>query len=192
MALAGYLYERNRTGSVYHPHARFIPQPTPTALPKAPPDRFSWPIYGYTKDHSRFFPAPAGVRPPFRQLWERNSHALLEFPPVIYGERIFQLGDNGNLRAIDKRTGQRSGATGWAVCRHPRPRSRPTPSMRRSLPAVTPAPPGAWSLSTRPTGHPLVSQSPKPQRVLAPARSGRIFFGSQNGTVYALNYRTGH
>ena len=57
-ALGGYLYKRHRTGSIYHPHARFVPQPTPT-LPTKGPDRFAWPIYGYTKNHTRFFPAPA-------------------------------------------------------------------------------------------------------------------------------------
>ena len=67
--------------------------------PMRGPDRFSWPLYGYTKNHTRFFPAPAGVRPPFRQLWVHNSHALLEFPPVIYGDHIFQLADNGVLVA---------------------------------------------------------------------------------------------
>ena len=84
-ALGGYLYERHRTGSIYHPHARFVPQPTPT-LPKRGPERFSWPLYGYTKDHTRFFPAAARVHPPFKKLWVRNGHALLEFPPVIYGD----------------------------------------------------------------------------------------------------------
>src|SRR5262249_34996482 len=62
-ALGAYLYERNRTGNVYHPNARFIPQPTPT-LPAKVPDRFSWPLYGYTKNHTRFFPAGPHLRPP--------------------------------------------------------------------------------------------------------------------------------
>ena len=66
IGLGAYLYERHRTGSVYHPHAPFTQESTPTALPKRPPDRFSWPIYGYTKDHTRFFPAPESLRPPFR------------------------------------------------------------------------------------------------------------------------------
>jgi len=192
VAFAVYLYERNRTGSVYHPHARFIPQTTPTALPKAPPDRFSWPIYGYTKDHSRFFPAPASVRPPFRQLWERNSHELLEFPPVIYGERIFQLGDNGNLLAIDKRTGHEI----WR---------RRIGRLSASTPAVTANTVYATVLASghaRTPGRLVALNSangavrwfrnlPSPSESSPLLDHGRIFFGSQNGTVYALNYRTG-
>ncbi len=86
LALAGYLYERNRTGSIYHPHARFVPQPTPT-LPKtrrptASPGRST----ATPRTTPASSPRPPRVRPPFKQLWVHNDHALLEFPPVIYGE----------------------------------------------------------------------------------------------------------
>src|SRR3977135_261532 len=33
VALAAYLYEKHRTGNVYHPHARFVPQPVAPPLP---------------------------------------------------------------------------------------------------------------------------------------------------------------
>jgi outer membrane protein assembly factor BamB len=193
VALGVYRYERNRTGSVYHPHALFIPQPTPTAPPKQPPDRFTWPIYGYTKEHTRFFPAPESVRPPFRQLWERNSHELLEFPPVIYGGRLFQLGDNGVLSAIDKHTGHLI----W---------KRKFGQLSASSPAVTA---NTVYITILSSGHPS-----SPGRLVAvnsgngkvrwlrnlPAGSessplidrGRIYFGSQSGTVYALDDTNGH
>src|SRR5438034_8724373 len=105
-ALGGYIYAQDRTGSIYHPHARFVAQPTPK-LPTRGPDRFAWPLYGYTKNHTRFFPAPESVRPPFRQLWAHSVGSLLEFPPVMYGERIFQLADNGVLTATNKHNGHR-------------------------------------------------------------------------------------
>jgi outer membrane protein assembly factor BamB len=192
IALGVHLYEHSRTGSVYHPHARFVPQPTPT-LVKTKPDKFTWPMFGYTKDHSRFFPAPENVRPPFKQLWERNNHALLEFPPVIYGERIFQLGDNGVIVALDKRTGHKI----W---------SRSLGRLSASSPAVTSNTVYATVLAS---GHARV-----PGRIVAlnaktgairwfrglPSASessplidhGHIFFGSQSGTVYALNDNNGH
>jgi outer membrane protein assembly factor BamB len=188
-----YLYHHRRAGSIYHPHARFVPETTPTKLPKTAPDRFTWPFYGFTKEHTRFFPASEKVRPPFRQLWERNDHALLEFPPVIYGERLFQLADDGNLYAIDKRTGK----TIWM---------QRLGQLSASTPAVTADTVYATVLAS---GHPH-----KPGRIVAlnskdgsirwfrslpsPSESsplidnGKIFFGSQSGTVYALNVRTGH
>jgi outer membrane protein assembly factor BamB len=190
-ALAVHLYERQRTGNIYHPHARFVPQPTPT-LPSSGPARFSWPLYGYTKNHTRFFPAPSYVRPPLEQLWVRNSHTLLEFPPVIYGDELFQLGDDGVLSAIDKHTGKLA----W---------SRALGRLSASSPAVTA---NTVYVTILYSGHPK-----SPGRVIAlnsangatrwwralPSGSesspmldrGRLFFGSQNGTVYALNDRSG-
>lgn len=192
LALAGYLYERHRTGSVYHPHARFVPQPTPTALPKRPADRFSWPIYGYDKDHTRFFPAPQSVRPPFKQVWLHNGSALLEFPPVIYGTRIFQLADNGVLTALDRQNGHLL----W---------QRKIGQLSASTPAVTANTVYATILSS---GHPRVPgrlvalnsatgqlrwfrSLPSPSESSPLIDRGKIFFGSQSGTVYALNDSNG-
>ncbi|MGP0103738.1 MAG: PQQ-binding-like beta-propeller repeat protein [Solirubrobacteraceae bacterium] len=190
-ALGGYLYERNRTGSIYHPHARFVPQPTPT-LPTRGPARFAWPLYGYDKDHTRFFPASERVRPPFKRLWAHNDGALLEFPPVIYGNDIFQLADDAVLVAVDKRTGR----VIW---------TRRLGQLSASSPAVTANTVYVTILSS---GHPA-----SPGRVIAlnsangairwwrglpsPSESsplidrGRLFFGSQNGIVYALDDRDG-
>jgi outer membrane protein assembly factor BamB len=191
IALGVHRYERQRTGSIYHPHARFLAQPTPT-LPSSGPARFAWPLYGYTENHTRFFPAPSNVHPPFKQLWVRNSHSLLEFPPVIYGERIFQLGDDGVLNVLDKRNGYLI----W---------SRRLGQLSASTPAVTantlyvtilysghPRSPGRIIALNSANGsirwwHALPSGSESSPLV----NSGRVFFGSQNGTVYALDDRTG-
>jgi outer membrane protein assembly factor BamB len=191
-ALAGYLYKRGRTGSIYHPHARFTPEPTPT-LPKTTPATFSWPIYGYTQDHTRFFPASPTVRPPFHVLWVLNRHALLEFPPVIYGDRLFQLADNGVLAAVDKR----SGHTIW---------QRRLGQLSASTPAVTANTVYATVLNSGHPRHPgrIVALSsktgdvrwfrslPSPSESSPMIDEGRLFFGSQAGTVYALSAHDGH
>ena len=190
VALGGYLYERHRTGSIYHPNARFVPQPTPR--PARGPERFSWPFYGYTKNHTRFFPASAGLRPPFKQLWVRNGTALLEFPPVIAGDRIFQLGDDGVLNAIDKHTGH----TLW---------SRRLGVLSASTPAVVGDTVYATVLSrahgveagqvaalNAATGAIRWSRALPSESESSPmVDHGRVFFGSQNGTVYALNTGNG-
>ncbi len=192
VAIAGYEYEQQRTGSIYHPHARFIPQPTPK-LPSKGPERFAWPLYGYTKNHTRFFPAPARVRPPFKRLWVRNSHALLEFPPVIYGDRIFQLADNGVLSAYDKQTGRII----W---------SKSLGLLSASTPAVTSNTLYATVLSTGHPRHPgrIVALNsatgairwfrslPSPSESSPLVYDGRVFFGSQDGMVYALQASDGH
>ena len=192
LAVAGYLYERHRTGNIYHPHARFVPEPTPK-LPAREVDDFSWPFYGYTKNHTRFFPAPASLHPPFKRLWVNNAHTLLEFPPVIGGDHIFQLGDNGVLRATNKKTGH----TFWR---------RSLGRLSASSPAVIGETVFAGVLSRRGGGGEggrvyalnYANGSTRWSRNLPSASEssplvdhGKVFFGSQNGTVYALNASNG-
>jgi outer membrane protein assembly factor BamB len=193
IALAGYLYERNRTGNVYHPQAPFVPQAVTPTLPKKGPSRFAWPLYGYTKNHTRFFPASAQLRPPFRTVWTHGGTALLEFPPVMYGNRIFQLGDDAVIHAIDKYTG----LTLW---------SRPLGALSASSPAVSSNTVYATVLSrstgsragrvvamNSANGHIRWSRDLSSRCESSPLLAdGKLFFGTENGTVYALNARTGN
>jgi outer membrane protein assembly factor BamB len=192
VALAGYLYERHRTGNVYHPHAVFVPQTVAPKLPAKGPSRFAWPLYGYTPNHTRFFPASAQLRPPFRTVWTREGSALLEFPPVMYGNRIFQLGDDAVIHAIDKYTG----LVLW---------SRPLGALSASSPAVSSNTVYATVLSRSPgsqsgrvvamnsvNGHIRWSRDLSSRCESSPLLAdGKLFFGTENGTVYALNARTG-
>lgn len=191
VALAGYFYERNRTGNIYHPHARFVPEPQP-ALPPPGPDRSAWPLYGYTANHTRTFPGATRLRPPFRTLWARNLGALLEFPPVLFGSRLFQLSDDGVLHAINKHTGhsywdRRLGvlsASTPAVFGHTVYATVLSRSHRESGGRVTAVNyfngSIVWSrnLASKSESSPLFDR-------------GKLFVGSQNGTVYALAARTG-
>jgi outer membrane protein assembly factor BamB len=192
VALAAYLYEKHRTGNVYHPHARFVPQPVAPPLPKKGEDRFAWPIYGYTKNHTRFYPASAKMRPPFRRVWTHGGSSLLEFPPVMTGNRIFQLGDNAVLHAIDKYTGKDL----W---------QRRIGALSASTPAVSGHTVYATVLSRSPgeqagrvvalntiNGHIRWSRDLSSRAESSPLLDkGKLFFGSQSGTVYALNAHNG-
>jgi outer membrane protein assembly factor BamB len=192
IGLGAYFYERHRTGSIYpHRNGRFVLQNTPKP-PTTGVDAFSWPIYGYTKDHLRYFAAPPSLGPPFRQRWARNQGALLEFPPVIYGSRIFQLADDGVLAAINKQ----SGHFDWV---------RKLGDSSASTPAVTPTTVYATLYSRESgtengravaldsaSGRLLWSRGlPSPSESSPLVDSGKVFFGSQDGTVYALNAHTG-
>jgi outer membrane protein assembly factor BamB len=191
LALGGYVYARNRTGSIYHLHARFVPEANPS-LPTHGRERFAWPIYGYTKDHTRYYPAPPALRPPFRRVWAHGGSALREFPPVLSENRIFQLTDDGVLSAVDKWDGR----VLW---------SRPLGALSASSPAVG----GDTVYAT------VLARTPSSEegRVVAldvtdgalrwsrnlPSRSessplldrGRLYFGSEDGTVYALDAKSG-
>jgi outer membrane protein assembly factor BamB len=191
-ALGAYLYERHRTGSIYHPHARFIPELSPT-LPARGPDRFAWPLYGYTKNHTRFFPAPARLHPPFRELWVHNSHTLLEFPPVMYGDHIFQLGDDAVLTALNKHTGH----TFWTRALGLLSASSPAVSGNTVYATVLSRGAGAdpgrvVALNTANGSIRWSRDLPSPSESSPLIDHGELFFGSQAGIVYALNARDGH
>jgi glucose dehydrogenase len=190
VALGAYLYERHRTGSIYHPHARFLPEPTPA--PRKPESaRFIWPFYGYTKDHTRFFPAPASLRPPFKQRWVHYGSALLEFPPVMSGDHIFQLGDDAVLSAISRHTGKNF----WT--RRLGTLSASTPAVTSNTVYVTVLA-GQGGNSGRIVALNDTTGSIRWSRTLPSASEssplidrGKVFFGSQDGTVYALNAANG-
>jgi outer membrane protein assembly factor BamB len=187
----GYNYVNSRTGSVYNANAPFVTQTSPAPLP-AKHASFSWPVYGYTTNHTRFFPASSKVRPPFRVVWEHPGTSLLEFPPVIRDERIFQLADDGTLRAINKNTGhdfwyQRLGTL-----------SASTPAVvgDRVYATIMDRTQGleqgrAVALDYN-TGRIIWSRDLPSQSESSPMYwQGKVYFGSQNGTVYALNAATG-
>jgi len=192
VALGGYLYERHRTGSIYHPHARFVPEPTPSLPTRGRPDRFSWPFYGYTKDHTRFFPAPAQVHPPFKRLWAKGAHTLLEFPPVMYGDHIFQLGDNAVLLATNKHTGRPFWKRRLGVL------SASSPAVVGTSVYATVLARGGGQGSGRvvalnyTNGSTLWSRDlPSPSESSPLVDHGKLFFGTQSGIVYALDTRDG-
>jgi outer membrane protein assembly factor BamB len=191
LALGGYFYERHRTGSVYHPHARFIPQPTPT-LPTKGPERFAWPLYGYTKNHTRFFPAPASVHPPFRRIWVNNNHSLLEFPPVIYGDDIFQLADDAVLTATNRHTGHSIWKTPIGHLSASTPAVSSNTVYATVLNSGNSQSPGRVVALNSKTGAIRWSRNLSSPSESSPLLDGdRLIFGSQSGLVYALNARNG-
>jgi outer membrane protein assembly factor BamB len=191
VALGGYEYEHHRTGNIYHPHARFLPEPTPT-LPASGPGRFDWPLYGYDTEHTRFFPAPARVHPPFKRLWEHDEGSLLEFPPVLYGATLYQLSDDATLIATDKRTGH----TLWARRLGRQSASAPAVSSNTVYATILNSghshSPGRVVAVNSATGAMRWFRSlPAPSESSPMLADGRLFFGTQSGLVYALDASDG-
>ena len=73
----------------------------------------------------------AAVRSTVSTVWTHAGSALLEFPPVMYGKRIFQLGDDAVIHAIDKYTGLNLWSDAWALCRPRFPPCHPARCMPR-------------------------------------------------------------
>jgi outer membrane protein assembly factor BamB len=191
-----YFYERHRTGSIYHPDARFVPEKAPKApsKPPTPPQEatFVWPFYGYMPDHHRYLAAPAAVKPPFRRLWEAKETALLEFPPVMSHERIFQLADDGTLTAIDRKTGRRVWRKRLGTLSASTPAIVGKTVYATILARASGGEGGRVAALNAATGTIIWSRNLPSRSESSPiVANGKVMFGSENGTVYALNARTG-
>jgi outer membrane protein assembly factor BamB len=188
-------------GDVFNPDVGFVAtnEDTPPATARAPradrhpaDDGFNWPVYGYSKARTHHLPLRRTPRPPYRQAWARRGSILLEFSPVLCGRRVYLLKNNGALYAISRTTGRVS----W----------------RRKLGALAAASPAchdgtiyavllkrnAQDNAGRIIAVSAKSGSTRWSRRL-PSRSessplidhGRVFIGSEDGTVYSLRARDG-
>jgi outer membrane protein assembly factor BamB len=192
LVLGGYIYAHNRTGSIYHPNARFVPQTNPT-LPARGPERFAWPFYGYTKAHTRYFPAPASLHPPYKVMWARGGSSLREFPPVLSENRIFQLTDDGVLSAIDKYTGKTLWSQQLGILSAAAPAVVGNTVYATILSRAGAANDGRAAALDARNGHIIWSRALPSRSESSPlVDSGKVFFGSEDGTVYALNIHNGH
>ncbi len=189
-AAAGFLLARG------HGHASEPPATTGRSrsrtVSRPQPSRFSWPVYGF--DLARTHAAPLGLRPPFRTLWTvRGDWSLIEFPPVLDDGRLFLGTHHGLVLAVQARTGRilwhrqfsgcvaASPAVGDGVVYlgflDPPPCRGTAPSFLAALDARTGS--TLWRFRAG------VVETP-PLLV-----NGRVYFGSWDRRVYAVDARTG-
>src|SRR3954464_15251123 len=85
VAIAVYFAFIKKQDNYTNPNAAFDTQPTTPAKKKKPrpkPGTFKWPIYGYTRDRTRFL--DANIHPPFRAVWKfTRGTGLVEFQPIL-------------------------------------------------------------------------------------------------------------
>ena len=195
-AVAGVLAYRAATvqpGNVSNPDVEFV-ETEPKSPDPPPADESQWPLYGYTKDHRRYFQPrkKMPIRGPWGIVWRHRAPALLEFPPVIYRGAIYQLADNGQLFSLRKNTGRvrwkrdlghlsaSSPAVGGGSLyvsileRHGGVRAGRIMSLRLKNGRVK----WARDLSSRSESSPLLHR-------------GRVYFGTEGGTLYCLNAHNG-
>ncbi len=61
----------------------------------------SWPHFGRVPQRTHYLGSPVhDLDPPFKVLWHINSHALIEFPPAVYGGVAYLVNKYGNVLAI--------------------------------------------------------------------------------------------
>jgi outer membrane protein assembly factor BamB len=61
----------------------------------------SWPYFGRLPQRTHYLGGPIEhLDPPFKVLWHINTHALIEFPPAIYGGAAYLVNKYGNVYAV--------------------------------------------------------------------------------------------
>jgi outer membrane protein assembly factor BamB len=199
-ALAVYLLFIRAPGNVSHPNVEFkAPAKAPQA-PKPPPHRkadtgVDWPLYGYDLGRTRYLPG-VGLKPPLKRLWTVPGSKLIEFQPVLASGRLFWLKNNGELYSV----GAQSGRVRWR---------RRIGGLSASAPAVAGGkvyavanPNGAAGIASAGrarvvgmdarTGHVRWAKRLSSASESSPlAHAGRVYLGSQDGTVYALSAKSG-
>jgi outer membrane protein assembly factor BamB len=193
-----YVVLTGRQGDISHPDVEFTP---PTTTPQAQPHQqpksakdpgFEWPVYGYDRARTRYLPLDRPIHPKYRTAWRFHAKSLLEFSPVLSKRSLFVLEDNASLIALSRDRGRRL----WA---------RKLGVLAASSPAV-----GGGSVyavvlkrSNRANAGRVVALNVGSGRTRwsrkLPSRAessplldhGILYFGTENGTVYALRARDG-
>ena len=190
-----YFWVHGRERNISNPHVLFETTAT-VRKPPAPPPRadraFEWPLYGFTPARTRSFPLERPARPPFLPRWAVRGDDLLEFSPVAGGGSLYLLKNNGALYAIKR-------ATGFVFWKKKLgDLAASAPAYRRGTLFVTLLQDkgrknggrvAAVSVQYANTlwSRPLPSRSESSPLVVGDS----IYFGSENGTIYALSAATG-
>ncbi len=186
--------------NISHPNVEFT-EPATTAPPTTPKkaaavDTFSWPRYGFDAARTRVFTPDNAPEPPLRVGWRFQDFALLEFPPVIYQNRLYLIDDNGSAKALDKRTGHKL----WETKVGSLAAASPALGIKQGLMYVpvlsahgkSPGD-GRFEALSMKTGRIVWSKVIPAGTESSPIAFGdAVYFGDQSGTVYSLNATTGH
>jgi outer membrane protein assembly factor BamB len=205
-AAAAYVVTQQE-GDVTNPDVEFRAEPTqtPVSTPEPEPKQkkgkpkkrnplagFRWAQYGYSQDRRRYLPTDFGVRPPFKQRWSWDAHVLLEFPPILVGDRMFVTTNDGEVVALNRRNGNVvwKRDLGYLAASSPAYGGgrvyvtilERTRGVRAGKVAALRARDGkilwAQPLASRTESSPLYDD-------------GRVYFGAENGTVYSMGAKRG-
>jgi len=117
---AAAVFALTRPGDVFNPDVEFRPEPNETSVPSPEPAEqpkkkgkkkdplagFQWAQYGYSRDRRRYLATRPSIAPPWKIRWNWDANVLLEFPPIIVGDRLFVTRNDGEVVALNRLTGK--------------------------------------------------------------------------------------
>ena len=145
-----------------------------------------WPMYGADAARTQA-QTQIHLRPPFRVVWSRSLHGLIEFPAVVSSGQAYVGNAQGTVYAIDMSTGN-------VLWRSPTPGGKmaASPAVFGNL-LVVHEMNGQVRLLRRRDGHvERTYEIGAPIESSPIVRDGVDYFGSWDGVVEALELRSGH
>jgi outer membrane protein assembly factor BamB len=196
-AIGVYAYNENqpieKRGSAKE---EFVVTEAPEAEPPPPKKENPrpWPTYGY--DDARQHISPYDHRPPYERKWKIDAHDTLEFPPAVGYGRVYLAQQKGLFFALDAETGK----VDWKKSLRRCAASSPTigkgvvyQSYMHRVECLQDQPGAngfvvAWDADT---GKELWRLRSAPIESSPLLHGKRLFVGSWDHNVYALNAKTG-
>jgi outer membrane protein assembly factor BamB len=141
-----------------------------------------WPMYGANQARTQVH-EEIKLRPPFRAVWKRNLHGLVEFPAVVWEGVAYVNNMRGWLRALSMKNGRLL----WQKRVGTRMASSPGLDPERRVLVTTSMEPGYVNVVSMDTGRTrwrFYSGRSEPSPLV---RNGVAYFGAANGNFYALD-----
>ncbi|MEA2492250.1 MAG: hypothetical protein QOJ29_161 [Thermoleophilaceae bacterium] len=191
IAVAAYFAFIKAPADVSHPDVEFT---APTKAPPKPAKKrstgYDWPLYGFDVGRTRYLPG-VRLRPPLARAWTQPGSHLIEFQPVLMSGRLYYQKNNGELYSVSAA----SGRVRWR--RHIGGLSASAPAVAggKVYAVVSKNASGGIAGAGRARVVALDGRTGRvrwAKRLGAASESsplatkGRIYVGSQDGTVYCL------
>jgi outer membrane protein assembly factor BamB len=144
-----------------------------------------WPRYGYDEARTKFLNVPK-VRPPFRKLWKYEQDQLIEFAPILAGNRMYLIDNDGVFITLNNDTGK----VVWKKRLGKLNASSPA-VWRGMLLAVNLEPQQAMGIRARDGKVKWRRDLPGRSESSPLVRGKRMYFGTESGDFFALNAHNG-